>query len=125
MPNLALDTVIQLTGADTPVHPSSAVKAGWGKILREVARHGEVIVTSHNRPQAVVVDIETYKDLVRRAQANDPLHTLQAEFDRKLALFNAPGAGDRLRAIAKAGILAPGARKAGNAADTMTKSSDR
>ena len=112
MPNPALDTVIQLAGEDTPVHPSSAVKAGWGKILREVARHGEVIVTSHNRPQAVVVDIETYKDLVRRAQANDPLQALQAEFDRKLAAFSAPGAGERLQAAARAGILSPAARKA-------------
>lgn len=112
MPNSALDTVIQLAGADTPVHPSSAVKAGWGKILREVARHGEVIVTSHNRPQAVVVDIETYKDLVRRAQANDPLQALQVEFDRKLAAFSAAGAGERLRDAARAGILSPVARKA-------------
>lgn len=120
MSNRALDTVIQLTGSDTPVHPSSAVKAGWGRILREVARHGEVIVTSHNRPQAVVVDIETYKDLVRRAQANDPLLALQTEFDRKLAAFNAPGAGDRLRAVARAGIRAPDARKPGTATDDGT-----
>lgn len=125
MPNPALDTVIQLTGADTPVHPSSAVKAGWGKILREVARHGEVIVTSHNRPQAVVVDIETYKNLVRRAQANDPLQALQAEFDRKLAAFNTAGAGDRLRTVAGAGILAPATRKAVTVSDDKTKAANR
>ena len=120
--NALLHEVIELTGADTPVHPASEVKAGWSRILREVARHGEVIVTNHNRPQAVVVDIETYTDLVRRAQANDPLKALQDEFDRKLAGFAGATGAAALRDAAAAGILLPAARKAARARSGSTRS---
>ncbi|MGH8083644.1 MAG: type II toxin-antitoxin system prevent-host-death family antitoxin, partial [Lysobacter sp.] len=98
-----LDTVRKLAGDDTPVRSASEVKAGWSGIVREVVRHGEVIVTHHGRPQALVVDVETYADLVRRAQANDPLELLATEFDRRLAALDTPASAGRLRRAAAAG----------------------
>ncbi|HST45128.1 MAG TPA: type II toxin-antitoxin system prevent-host-death family antitoxin [Luteimonas sp.] len=110
----ALQDVLKLTGADTPVHPASAVKASWPAIVRDVARHGEVIVTHHNRPEVVLVDVAAYADLVRRAEANDPLKMLAAEFDRRLAVLDGVDGNARLRAAAAAGLGAqPAARAAG------------
>lgn len=102
-----IDDIRKLAGADTPVHPASAVKAGWSSIVREAVRHGEVIVTNHNRPEVVVIDIAAYAELVRRAQANDPLQALAADFDRRMAALATPAGGARLRAVAAAGIAPP------------------
>ena len=106
-----IEDVRKLAGADTPVHPASAVKAGWSGIVREAVRYGEVIVTNHNRPEVVVVDIAAYAELVRRAQANDPLRALQADFDRRLAVLATPAGEAKLRAIAATGIGPPVARR--------------
>jgi len=110
-PLATLDNVRQLAGEDTPVRSASEVKNGWSGILREVVRHGEVIVTHHGRPQALVVDIETYADLIRRAQANDPLQLLAAEFDRRLAALDTPAGASRLRRAAADGIASPARRR--------------
>lgn len=112
-----LDDVRQLVGDDTPVHSASEVKSGWSGIVREAVRHGEVIVTHHGKPQAVVVDVVAYAALVRRAQANDPLQALVADFDRRLAVLNTPGAGERLRRVAAGGIASPARRRISPVAD--------
>ncbi len=110
-----LEDVRQLAGADTPVRPASAVKSGWSGIVRDAVRFGEVIVTNHNRPEVVVVDIAAYADLVRRARSNErsdePLRVLQADFDRRLAMFGSAEGGARLRAVAALGIPAPPSRR--------------
>lgn len=106
-----LEDVRKLAGADTPVHPASAVKSGWASIVREAVRHGEVIVTNHDRPEVVVVDIAAYAELVRRAQANDPLRALQADFDRRMAVLATPAGATRLRSMAAAGMAPSTSRK--------------
>ncbi|MGV8931632.1 MAG: type II toxin-antitoxin system prevent-host-death family antitoxin [Luteimonas sp.] len=110
-PLSTLDSVRRLAGDDTPVRSASEVKSGWSGIVREVARHGEVIVTHHGRPQAVVVDVEAYADLVRRAQASDPLDLLAAEFDRRFATLDTPAGASRLRRAAAGGIVSPARRR--------------
>lgn len=116
-PPQTLDDVRQLAGGDTPVHSASEVKSGWSGIVREAVRHGEVIVTHHGKPQAVVVDVVAYAALVRRAQTNDPLQALVADFDRRLAVLNTPGAGERLRRVAAGGIASPARRRISPVAD--------
>jgi len=106
-----LDNIRQLAGGDTPVRSASEVKSGWSGIVREVVRHGEVIVTHHGRPQVVVVDVEAYADLMRRAQANDPLAQLAAAFDRRLATLDTPAGASRLRRAAAGGIASPARRR--------------
>jgi len=106
-----IDDVRALAGADTPVHPASTVKTGWRGIVREAVRHGEVIVTNHNRPEVVVLDVSVYADLIRRAQANDPLDVLTRAFDEKLAALDSPDGDARLRAIAASGIPQPAPAK--------------
>ena len=113
-PAPTLENVRQLAGNDAPVRSASEVKSGWSGIVREVVRHGEVIVTHHGRPQAVVVDVDAYADLVRRAQANDPLQMLAAEFDRRLAVLDTAAGARRLRDVAAAGIATPARRRKGS-----------
>ena len=107
-----VEEVLDLTGADTPVHPASAVKNGWSRIVESAVRHGEVIVTNHSRPEVIVIDVVVYADLVRRAQANDPLEVLQADFDRRFAALNTRPGADKLRNIAATGLPAATSRKA-------------
>jgi len=78
------------------IHPASDVKANWRAIVRE-ARQGKVIVTSYNRPEAVVLSVDHYAELKAAAQANDPLRRLREDFDRELAVLHMAGAEDRLR----------------------------
>lgn len=103
----SLAAILDLTGADTPVHPASDIKSGWSQIVENAVRHGEVIVTHHRRPEVVVMDVATYADLVRRAESNSPLRFLRADFDRRFAQLNTRAGAAKLRTIAAAGIPKP------------------
>jgi len=77
---------------------ASEVKSNWRTIVKE-AREKEVIVTSYNRPEAVVMSAERYAELQAAARTNDPLRRLREEFERELAVLNAPGAADKWREL--------------------------
>jgi prevent-host-death family protein len=68
---------------------ASEVKSNWRSIVQE-AKKQEVIVTSYNRPEAVVMSAERYAVLQKAAKANDPMKRLREEWDRKLAVLNTP-----------------------------------
>ena len=76
--------------------PASDVKAHWRDIVDQVNAVGEVIVTSYNRPEVVVVSIDRYTKLKKDALAHDPLAALRAEFDRELAVLREPDAAQKL-----------------------------
>jgi prevent-host-death family protein len=77
--------------------PASDVKAHWRDIVDQANAVGEVIVTSYNRPEVVVVSIDRYTKLKHDASANDPLAALRAEFDQELAVLREPDAARKLR----------------------------
>ncbi len=107
-----LGALRKLAGASTPVRTASDVKGRWAEIVREAVRHGEVIVTNHNRPEVVVLDPENYARLMRRAESHDALAALRADFGRRLAVLKTPAGHAAMRATAAAGIGAlPAARK--------------
>ncbi len=71
----------------------SEVKSDWRSVVEEAREH-DLIVTSGNRPVAVVVSAERYAELCVAARGNDPsprLEVLQGPVGaRKLAeVFNA------------------------------------
>jgi prevent-host-death family protein len=66
---------------------ASEVKAHWRDIVADANAHGEVFVTNYNRPEVVVLSVDRYTKLKSDADANDPLATLRAEFDRELAVL--------------------------------------
>ena len=113
MPNLTMDELESIAGRHI-THPASDVKAKWRAIVQE-AREDDVIVTTYNRPEAVVISAERYASLQAAARANDPLRRLREDFDRELAVLRTPGAADKLREIfdAKPEELANAANAAG------------
>lgn len=91
-------TDLETIAGSHSTHPASDVKANWRKIVKE-AREGDVIVTSYNRPEAVVISVERYAKLKAAAGARDPLQHLRAEFERELAVLRTPSAASTLREI--------------------------
>jgi len=88
-----------LTKPLTASRPASDVKAHWRDIVDQANAVGEVIVTSYNRPEVVVVSIDRFTKLKQDASANDPLATLRAEFDRELAVLQQPDAARKMRRV--------------------------
>ncbi|HDS0949875.1 TPA: type II toxin-antitoxin system prevent-host-death family antitoxin [Stenotrophomonas maltophilia] len=72
--------------------PASSVKTrGWPSLMRTVREKQALVITNHNHPEAVIVDIRTYQELLARAaggeaeERSDVLGRLRAEFDQALA----------------------------------------
>jgi prevent-host-death family protein len=100
--------------------PASDVKKkGWRRMLELAREHqGRLAITSHNRPQAVILTVEAYEQLVeqsRRQEAafDSTLEALSAEFDQRLATLGTPAGTDRLRKAARAPARLHGKVKAG------------
>jgi PHD/YefM family antitoxin component YafN of YafNO toxin-antitoxin module len=72
--------------------------------MREVDRTGSMVVTHHDRPEAVILSLDEYRALVLAAEAalrssRSALDTLRSDFDQRLATLAAPDVGDRLRSV--------------------------
>ena len=85
--------------ARTPA--SDMKKLGWRGVMETVRREGPVLVTNHDRPEAVILPIAEYERLQREAAAHHEttLETLRGKYDERLAPLSAPDAGEKLRAI--------------------------
>lgn len=100
--------------------PASDVKKhGWRGMMRVVARHGKVVVTNHNTPEAVILSTSEYQALVEAAQAAqtqvpDSLEQLRQRFDARLATLDADDAGERLHTLAAQPARLGGQVKAGS-----------
>ena len=95
---ITIDELEQLAGTHA-TRPATDVKARWRTIVEEANAVGQVIVTNHNRPEAVVMSVDEYTELKARAAKHDPMARIQAKLDRELACLNEPGAGARLLEI--------------------------
>ncbi|CRX70038.1 unnamed protein product [Stenotrophomonas maltophilia] len=72
--------------------PASSVKTrGWPSLMRTVREKQALVITNHNHPEAVIVDIRTYQELLAKAAGGDAderseeLLRLRSEFDQTLA----------------------------------------
>ena len=99
-------SLARLPALDTlPRTPASDVKKlGWRGVMREVGRAGSVVVTHHDRPEAVILSLDEYRALVQAAEAaqrasQSALDSLRHDFDQRLAALAEPDAGQRLRAV--------------------------
>src|SRR5688500_13808206 len=78
-----------------PRTPASSIKTlGWRGVMQGVRQNGRMLVTNHDRPEAVILPVEAYAALVRAANAGqrrdtDILETLRARFDERLAALRA------------------------------------
>ena len=113
-------TLARLQNLDElPRTPASDVKKlGWRGVMREVGRTGSVVVTHHDRPEAVILSLDEYRALVLAAEASvsasrSALDTLRSDFDERLATLAVPGAGERLRAALAQPATLDGAVRSG------------
>ena len=91
---------------DLPHTPASDVKKlGWRRgIMATVHRAGKVIVTNHGRPEAIVLSLEDYDEMLAdaefgRAQRQADLDKLRRQFDERLQALREPGAGAKFDAL--------------------------
>ncbi|HET8818319.1 MAG TPA: prevent-host-death protein [Xanthomonadaceae bacterium] len=102
-----------------PRTPATSVKTlGWRGVMQGVHRDGAVLVTNHDRPEAVILSTQAYLALARAAKTGarkdaDVLETLRARFDERLAALQSDDAGDRLRAVMDAPAELHGEVRAG------------
>jgi len=94
-------------------------KRGWRGLMRRLEQEGPLVVTNHDEPEAVIVPVDEYQRLLAlldQANARDAaaLDTLRRKFDKRLEALRAPGAGDRLRALARRPARLHGKVKAGS-----------
>jgi len=87
---------------EAPRTPASDVKKlGWRGVMKAVNRHGKVVVTNHNEPEAVILPVAEYERLIHVAnrQNQTMLGELRAKYDARLESLDASDAGDKLRDI--------------------------
>lgn len=102
MPAASLpDTDHDLSGlARKPV--SDVKREGWRGVMKSVDAEGKVLMTNHDRPEAVILSLQAYQHLsalAERVQDADQrrLQALSQAFDQELSVLKAADAGDRLR----------------------------
>ena len=99
--------------------PASDVKRhGWRGVVRALRSESVLLITNHSQPEAVVLDAETYADLLERAgqaeaRVESELDALRHRFDERLATLRTSVAGDRLRAVMDGPTRLRGKVKAG------------
>jgi PHD/YefM family antitoxin component YafN of YafNO toxin-antitoxin module len=99
--------------------PASDVKRrGWRGVMWTLREEGAVLVTNHDRPEAVILTADAYADLLDRAQQSESrvesdLALLRRRFDDRLAALAKPDAGDRLRSVMRSPARLRGKVKAG------------
>jgi PHD/YefM family antitoxin component YafN of YafNO toxin-antitoxin module len=102
----------------TKVPASDVKRRGWRGVMWTVREEGTVLVTNHDRPEAVILTADAYADLVDRAQQAESrveadLALLRHRFDERLASLDKPDAGDRLRSVMRNPAKLRGKVKAG------------
>ena len=94
--------------------PAASVRTHWRDIVADANTNGQVVVTHHNRAEVVVVSVARFEQLKRRAQANETLTALRAEFDREMDVLRQRGAAKKLRQLSN--VTPEEIAKAANAA---------
>lgn len=76
---------------------SSVKTRGWPSLMRTVREKQALVITNHNHPEAVIVDIKAYQELLAKAAGADgderlgELERLRVEFDARLASLGREG----------------------------------
>ena len=76
---------------------ASEAKNGFGRVVDRVAREGAVVITKHDRPDAVILSIAEYERLSRSATTE--ADALTAEFDAMYERMQRPGTAAQIEAV--------------------------
>ena len=112
------DKSAEATKALSRVPASDVKRRGWRGVMWTLREEGAVLVTNHDRPEAVILTADAYADLLDRAQQSESrvesdLTLLRRRFDDRLAALAQPDAGDRLRSVMRGPAKLRGKVKAG------------
>lgn len=88
-----------------PQAPASDVKKlGWRGVMKRIAREGNVLITNHNQPEAVILPVDEYNrllQLLRDAGEKDRamLETLRKQYEARFSAPQTPETRERLREL--------------------------
>lgn len=105
---------------ELPRAPASDLKKiGWRGIMDTVRGGGPLLVTNHDRPEAVILPAAQYEALMQlvgqaHTQTDSVLSALRRNFDARLAALQEPSAAERLRSSIRDGAQLAGKVKAGS-----------
>lgn len=77
--------------------PATAVKNAMAEVMDLTVAEGMVALTRHGKVRAVLLSVDTYEGLVKRA--GDPLEKLSGQFDRMLASMQGAKARNAANAV--------------------------
>ena len=88
---------------ELPRRTTTQVKNKWGELVRDVRALGTIAVTNHDEVEMVVLEAGKYREMAKLVASVEDrqkaaLSELAAEFDRRLAVLNAPDARERIEA---------------------------
>ena len=73
---------MQLTDIESlPEESATALKNKFKEVKQSAARFGAVRITSHRKTTGVYMDVQVFKELLKKSAQKDPLAQLNAEFD--------------------------------------------
>lgn len=106
--------------AKLPRTPASDLKKlGWRGMMNALRSKGKLLVTNHDEPEAVIIAVAEYDDLVRLAaqsevQTEAALANLRQSFDERLSVLQGQSAATRLQSTIRGCAKLGGKVKAGS-----------
>jgi PHD/YefM family antitoxin component YafN of YafNO toxin-antitoxin module len=106
--------------AKLPRTPASDLKKhGWRGMMNALRSNGKILVTNHDEPEAVIVAVAEYEELMRlaeqsQAQTDSTLATLRQSFDERLSVLQGQSAATRLQSTIRGAAKLDGKVRAGS-----------
>jgi PHD/YefM family antitoxin component YafN of YafNO toxin-antitoxin module len=106
--------------AKLPCTPASDLKKlGWRGMMNALRSKGKLLVTNHNEPEAVIIAVAEYDDLLRLAaqsevQTEAALANLRRSFDERLSVLQGESAATLLQSTIRGRAKLGGKVKAGS-----------
>lgn len=98
---------------------SDLKKLGWRGMMKALRSKGNLLVTNHDEPEAVIVSVAEYDALMQiveqsEAQTESALAGLRRSFDERLSVLQSQSATSRLRSTIRRRARLGGKVKAGS-----------
>ncbi len=98
---------------------SDLKRLGWRGMMNAMRAQGRLLVTNHNAPEAVIIPVAEYDDLMRlveqaEAQTESVLANLRHSFDERLSALQGESAATGLQSTIRGPAKLGGKVKAGS-----------
>jgi PHD/YefM family antitoxin component YafN of YafNO toxin-antitoxin module len=97
---------------------STLKRVGWRGVRDALQAEGPLVVTNHDKPEAVILPVDRYQQLVAlaaqdAARVNADLAMLREQFDRELAVLQKKPARERVERVFDSPVRLKGKVRAG------------